>query len=143
MNVNAAGRAIIETYETLKLEAYRCPAGVLTIGYGHTGDVKPGDKITAHQADVILEYDLSRFAAAVAKLAPRANQNQFAALVCLAFNIGTDALAKSTLLRKFNAGAPNAAAAEFAKWTYADGKSLPGLVKRRAAEAALFLQVPS
>lgn len=139
MRINDAGRKIVMDAETCRLEAYVCPAGKLTIGYGHTGDVKPGAQITQHQADVVLEYDLDKFEQAVTKLAPRANGNEFSALVSLAFNIGVDALAKSTLLRLVNAGAPRAAAAEFAKWIHAGGKVLPGLVKRRAAEAALFL----
>lgn len=143
MVINDKGRQIIETYEGCKLEAYVCPAGVLTIGFGHTGDVKKGDRITQHQAEVILEYDLERFETAVGQMAPKANANQFSALVSFAFNVGTEALRKSTLLKKFLAGAPLGAADEFSKWTHAGGKELPGLVKRRAAEKALFLEVPS
>jgi lysozyme len=143
MIINDAGRKIIETYEGCKLEAYRCPAGIWTIGFGHTGDVLPGMKVTQHQADTVLEYDLERFESAVGKLCPQANANQFSALVCFAFNVGVDALKSSTLLRKFLAGDVSGAAEEFLKWTHAAGKELPGLVKRRAAERALFLTVPS
>lgn len=125
--------------ESCRLSAYRCPAGVLTIGYGHTGDVKPDDVITQHQADAILEVDLQRFEMAVDQLAPRINANQFSALVSFAFNVGIDALEKSTLLRCVNGGQFKAAAVEFSKWTHAAGVVLPGLVKRRAAEAQLFL----
>jgi lysozyme len=141
--INDAGRAIVMAHESLRLEAYTCPAGKWTIGYGHTGDVKPGDRITAHQAEAVLDVDLMRFEMAVEQLAPGANANQFSALVSFAFNVGIEALEESALLKKFNAGAPLAAAAEFAKWVHAGGQVLPGLVKRRAAEAALFLTVPS
>lgn len=143
MIINDAGRAIIMQYEGCRLEAYDCPAGVCTIGYGHTGDVKPGDKITHHQAEVILEFDLQKFEAEVSRLAPKANGNQFSAMVSLAFNIGVAAFSKSTLLKEFNAGRLLNAANEFERWNKAGGKILPGLVKRRAAEKALFIQVPS
>jgi lysozyme len=137
MRINPQGLDIIKRFEGLRLEAYKCPAGVWTIGYGHTGDVKEGDVITEHQADVILELDCERFEIAVNHLAPRANDNQGSAMVCLAFNIGVAAFAKSSLLRKFKEGAP--CDAEFDKWVKAKGIVLPGLVKRRVAERALFL----
>jgi lysozyme len=139
MIVNDAGRQIIMDAESLRLDAYLCPAGTPTIGYGHTGDVKLGQKITRHQAEVILEHDLEQFEAGVAKLAPKANANQFSALVSFAFNVGLKALEKSTLLKEFNAGRLLNAANEFGKWTHGGGRELPGLVKRRAAERALFL----
>lgn len=140
MKTNDAGRKIIMENEGLRLEAYLCPAKVWTIGYGHTGDVKQGDKISKHQAEVILEHDLERFEMAVSNLARNCNANQFSAFVSLAFNIGVDAFSKSTLLKRHNADAPNAAAAQFSKWIHGGGKVLPGLVKRRAAEAALYMQ---
>jgi lysozyme len=143
MIINDKGRKIIEDYEGCRLEAYLCPAGRWSIGYGHTGDVKPGDKVTQHQAEVILEYDLHRVEKAVGDLAPKANANQFSSLVSFAYNVGTDALRTSKLLKRFLAGGPLAAAAEFDKWTHVDGNVLPGLVRRRAAEKALFLEVPS
>lgn len=143
MIVGDRGRQIIEEFEGLRLEAYRCPAGVLTIGYGHTGDVKEGQRITKHQAEVILEYDLTKFEQAVTRLAPKANPNQFSACVSLAFNIGIEAFAKSTLLNELNAGRMQNAASEFLRWRTSAGKVLPGLVKRRAAERMLFLEVPS
>lgn len=143
MKTNDAGRAIIMQAEGLRLDAYRCPAGKWTIGYGHTGDVLPTDKITKHMAEVILEHDLERFEVGVSKLAPTANANQFSALVSFAFNVGLRALELSTLLRKFTAGDIAGAAEEFHNWVMAAGQVLPGLVKRRAAERALFLTVPS
>lgn len=137
------GRQLIMNAEGLRLEAYLCPAGVWTIGVGHTGDVKEGDKITRHQAETILEYDLQRFEQAVTKAAPRATGPQFDAMVSLAFNIGIAAFEKSGLLKAHLAGQHRNAAIEFGRWVHGGGKILPGLVKRRAAEAALYLTVPS
>ncbi len=143
MITNDAGRQIIVDAEGMRLAAYKCPAGVWTIGVGHTGDVKEGDTITRHQAEVILEFDLTRFEQAVTRLAPKANGNQFSAMVSLAFNIGIGAFEKSGLLKAHLAGQHRNAAIEFARWVHGGGKVLPGLVKRRAAEAVLYLQVPS
>ncbi len=152
MKTNAAGIALIKAAESLRLKAYLCPAGVWTIGYGHTGDVKRGDQITEHQADAILSVDLDRFERDVALLTQgiTLNENEFSALVSFAFNVGSDidddtkaeGLGDSTLLRKLRAGDRAGAAAEFLKWTHANGGVMPGLVKRRAAERALFLRAP-
>lgn len=131
---------IIKAAEGLRLTAYRCPAGVWTIGYGHTGDVREGQTITAHQADAILDVDLDHFERAVDRLAPGANANQRGALVSLAFNIGVKALEGSALLRLHRAGDHVGAAVAFSRWVRGGGKVLPGLVKRRAAEAALYLE---
>lgn len=143
MKTNDTGRNLIKRWESLRLEAYLCPAGVPTIGYGHTGDVKLGDKITAHQADAILDLDLDKFERGVEKLCPGVNENQFAALVSFAFNLGLNALAISGLRTHLLAGRLDAASKEFKKWCHAkvNGKlvALPGLVKRRADEEALFL----
>ena len=143
MILNDAGRALIMEFESLQLTAYKCPAGVTTIGYGHTGDVEMGNVITRHQAEVILEHDLCRFEAAVERLCPKANSNQFSSMVSLTFNIGVAAFERSTLRRVFNQGNVRVAAQEFMRWQLAAGKVLPGLVRRRAAERALFLTVPS
>lgn len=140
MKINDAGRSIIKENEGLRLDAYLCPSGIPTIGYGHTGDVKLGQRITEHQADVILELDLERFEAGVTEAAPKANENQFSALVSFAFNIGLKAFAGSALLRAFLAGQIDTAAAQFDRWVHGGRKVLPGLVKRRAAEKALFLK---
>lgn len=141
MRINNEGKALIRRFEGLRLDAYLCPAGKATIGYGHTGDVKLGQKITEHQADVILDFDLEKFEHGVTSLlgALKLNENQFAALVSFAFNLGINALAKSTLLKCVKASEHDKAGAEFMKWKYAAGKVLPGLVKRRAAERALYL----
>lgn len=138
--IGAKGLALIKSFEGLRLTSYKCPADVWTVGYGSTGPhVKPNTTITEAQADKLLQDDLDRFEASVARHAPNATQNQFDAMVSLAFNIGTGAFEKSTLLRKFKAGDVAGAAAGFAAWKNAGGRELPGLVRRRAAERALFV----
>jgi lysozyme len=139
--INEAGLKLIKEFEGCKLKAYLCPAGVLTIGYGHTGDVKEHHVITQHQADVILmDVDLPRFEEFVAAWCPNISDNQFAALVSFAFNLGLGALGRSSLLKHVQAGRYEKAADEFLKWKFAGGKVLPGLVRRREAERALFLR---
>jgi len=137
--INDAGLALIKQFEGCELRAYRDPVGVLTIGYGHTGpDVTPGMTITQDQADALLRKDVARFEKAVAGMAKAATDNQFDALVSFAYNLGEEALRRSTLLRKHNEGDYAGAKAEFARWVNAGGKKLNGLVKRRASEAALY-----
>lgn len=139
--INHAGRDLIKKWEGLRLKAYKCPAGVWTIGYGHTGDVKKGDVITEHQAEAILDVDLDKFERGAENLLDvQVSDNEFAALVSFAFNLGVGALGRSTLLKLVNAGDKVGAGAQFMKWTYAAGKVVPGLVKRRAAERELFLR---
>ena len=139
-SVNKAGLDIVKASEGLRLKAYLCPAKVWTIGYGSTGShVKPGMVITEAQAEDLLRSDLRRFEAAVNDAAPGATDNQFAAMVSLAFNIGEGAFRKSTVLRKHKAGEHMAAAEAFKLWNKGGGKVLPGLVKRREAERSLFL----
>ena len=142
MTPSPAAYALICEYEGLRLSAYLCPAGVWTIGYGSTRGVKKGMTITQAQADARLKADVQVYAKAVnSMLRTGVTQGQFDALVSFAFNLGAGALEKSTLLRKINASDPSAVH-EFAKWNKAtvDGKMtvLPGLTRRRAAEARLF-----
>ena len=138
--IGAKGLALIKSFEGLRLASYKCPADVWTVGYGSTGPhVKPGMTIAEVQADKLLQDDLDRFESSVARNAPDATQNQFDAMVSLAFNIGTGAFEKSTLLRKFKAGDKAGAATGFAAWVNAGGRRLEGLVRRRAAERALFV----
>lgn len=135
-------KEIIKQSEGLRLEAYLCPAGVWTIGYGHTGkDVVEGMKITRGEAEELLEGDLEKFEKDILKMVKVGlTQNQFDALVSFTYNVGGGALKTSTLLKKLNAGDYMGAADEFLKWTKAGGKELPGLVKRRRTERALFLE---
>ncbi|MEN9924067.1 MAG: hypothetical protein RL268_193 [Pseudomonadota bacterium] len=137
--INAAGLDLIKQFEGCRLTAYRDPIGVLTIGYGSTGPhVKPGMTITREQADDLLRQDVARFEMAVADMAKVATDNQFAALVSLAFNVGAENVRRSTLLRLHNEGDYAGAKAQFSRWRYAAGRVLPGLVRRRDAEAELY-----
>jgi lysozyme len=139
VRINAAGVALIRSFEQLRLKAYLCPAGKWTIGYGHTGDVVEGRWITAHQADAILDVDLDKFERAVELAVSRpVNENQFSALVSFAFNVGVKAFCESTLLHHVRRGDFTAAGHEFSRWVYAGKVRLPGLIRRREAEAALF-----
>lgn len=141
MNVSTAGMKIIQGFEGLELKAYKDIVGILTIGYGHTGkDVKMGMTITKAQAEDLMRGDLERFEDAVlAALNAKPTQNQFDAMVSLAYNIGAGAFTESTLVRKFNKGDVQGAAAEFLRWTKAGGKEVQGLVRRRHKERDHFL----
>jgi lysozyme len=139
VKTSQAGLDLIKKYEGLRLEAYLCPAGVWTIGYGSTKDVKRGDKITTQQALQCLLDDVQGAESAVHRLVKVSiTQGQFDALVSFVFNLGSANLASSTLLKKLNAGDYSGAAKEFRRWVFAGGKRLAGLVKRRADEEALF-----
>jgi lysozyme len=133
--------ALIRKSEGLRLKAYTCPAGVLTIGYGHTGpDVKKDKKITVDEAEYLLQTDVTHAADSVLKLTSgNVSQGQLDALTDFVFNLGSGKLAGSTLLRKHKAGNYDGAASEFGRWIYANGRPLTGLIKRRAAETHLYL----
>jgi lysozyme len=140
--INAAGLTLIKTYEGLSLRSYRCPAGMWTVGYGHTRTVAPGLELRPEQADALLLEDLRIFEKAVAELVQvPLNDNQFAALVSLAFNIGVVALGRSTLLKHLNAGQLDKVPPEFMRWTKVGTLELPGLVRRRTAEVELWGRV--
>ncbi len=142
LRTNLAGRRIIKSCESLRLRAYRCPAGKWTIGWGDTGpDVHPGLSITGEEAEARFDHRLAtEFEPGVVRLLDvPVTGNQFSALVSFAYNTGLPAFAGSTLLRKLNAGDFVGAANEFGRWTRSGGRVLPGLVARRAAERELFL----
>lgn len=139
MMINEAGLNLIKDFEGCRLKAYLCPAGVWTIGYGHTQGVKPDMVINQLQAERFLRQDLKRFEDAVTSLVKvPITPNQFSALVSFAYNVGTGALYDSTLLRKLNKKDYKGAANEFLRWNKAGGKVLPGLTRRRLAEKDLF-----
>lgn len=148
MRTSPAGRAAITQREGLMLTAYPDPATggePWTIGVGHTSaagapKVVRGMKITKDEADAILSRDLLTFESAVSSAVKvPLSQNEFDALVSLAFNIGAGAFKKSTLVRKLNAGDRAGAADQFLVWNKANGKTMKGLVNRRKAERAQFL----
>jgi GH24 family phage-related lysozyme (muramidase) len=140
-HINQAGLSLVKNFEGFREAAYRCPAGVATIGYGTTSGVKMGDRITRQQGEELLKRDLEKFERAVSSAVKvPINDNQFSALVCFTYNVGYGALQKSTLLKYLNQGNYEAAAREFMKWNRGGGRVLPGLTRRRQAEQALFLK---
>jgi lysozyme len=147
-SISNKGLDLIKSFEGLRLTAYLCSANVPTIGYGATyyandSKVKLGDTITKEQADVLLRKTVRDFEQNVSALlnATVVNQNQFDALVSFAFNLGTAALAKSTLLKKVKANPDDPAILrEFAKWVNAGGLKRNGLVNRRRIEAELYFK---
>ena len=145
MRINKAGINLIKEFEGLRLEAYKCPAGVWTIGYGTTGragvGIKPaaGMIITEAEAEWYLEQAVAKFAAGVeAAITAPVDENEFAAMTSLAYNIGLSGFRKSSALRHFQSGDKAKAAAAIKLWNKAGGKVLTGLVRRREAEVELF-----
>ena len=146
MVVSLFGVDLICGFEGLRLKAYDDGVGVWTIGFGTTIypngiRVKKGDTCTEAQAKAYMAHDLKKFESAVnnAVTVP-INQNQFDALVSLAYNIGTGAFSKSTLVKKLNAGDIRGAADQFDVWVNAGGKRMQGLANRRAKEKEVFLK---
>lgn len=133
---------LIKKHEGLRLDAYLCPAGVWTIGYGHTKNVRPGDRITQHLAEQYLRDDLRDAELTVLRLVRHSlNQNQFDALVSFVFNLGAGNFQSSTLLKKINENPrDHDIKAQFKRWVYANKKVLPGLVTRRNEEAELYFK---
>ena len=125
----------IKGFETLELKAYKCPAGVLTIGYGHTRGVKDGQVITEIQAEVLLKGDLLAVEKSINDLGLALTQGQFDALVDFCFNLGRTKLLNSTLYVKIlDNASDDDIATQFSRWVYGGGKKLDGLVKRREWE---------
>ena len=144
--VSQEGIALIKRFEGLETQSYRDVAGIWTIGYGHTGpEVGPGMRISEAQAEDLLQRDLQRFEDGVAEaVTAPITQSQFDALVSLSYNIGVRAFQRSTALKRLNKGDFEGAAEAITWWNKAtvNGVKRPvlGLTRRRAAEAALFLQ---
>ncbi|MTH33072.1 glycoside hydrolase family protein [Paracoccus limosus] len=137
----------VKRWEGLRLEAYPDPGSKdgnpWTIGYGHTSDafmkVYKGQKITQDQAEAALEYDLGEAEAIVMRLVKvPLSDGQRGALTSFVFNVGQGNFSKSTLLKRLNAGDYDAVPGQLAKWVKNDGKTMQGLVNRRAAEAGLW-----
>jgi lysozyme len=143
VKTSSQGLQLIREFEGLRLEAYRCPANVLTIGIGHTKTVYEGMKITIAQALRLLREDLIIPERFLNKSALRLNQNQFDALVSFIFNIGLAKFKESTLYRKALVCADDPSIHnEFLRWNKArvNGvlRELPGLTRRRQAEAKMY-----
>jgi len=145
MAVSPFGVDLICGFEGKRLTAYDDGVGVWTIGFGTTVypngiKVMKGDTCTEAQAKTYMAHDLKKFEATVNKaVTVQLNQNKFDALVSLAYNSGTNAFSKSTLVKKVNATDIGGAADQFDVWVNAGGKRMQGLVNRRAKEKALFL----
>lgn len=132
----------IEAWEGCKLVAYKCPAGIWTIGVGHTKDVTEHDEITYEQARELLRQDVEEVKRGLATFVNvHVTEGQFVALVSLAFNVGVSYVVHQCpkLMRALNAGDVETAAHEFLDIDKANGVRLPGLTRRRQSEARLFL----
>ena len=144
MQISQNGLNLIKSFEGFMANAYLCPAGVPTIGYGTTlienAPVHLGMTITESKASELLDYQINKnYAPAVIRLVKvPLNQNQFDSLVSFVYNLGEGSLASSTLLKLLNQGDYASVPAQMMRWTKANGVDLPGLVRRRKAEGDLF-----
>ena len=146
MNINQATVDLVKEFEGFRANAYKCPAGIWTIGYGTTAMAgvgitpKDGMTISRSDAEAYLCATLNKFAEQIApSITAPINENEFGAFVSLAYNIGPGAFKKSSALRLFNAGDKEGAAKAILIWNKAGGKVLKGLTRRREAERKLFL----
>ena len=141
MKTSRTGIELIKAHEGLRLNAYLCPAGIATIGYGHTYNVKIGDRITSEQAEKFLIDDLIVAETEVNRYGLHLNQNQYDALVSFVYNVGARNFRSSTLLKRLkdNPNDPDIAK-QFGRWVYGGGKVLQGLIRRRKDEAKLYFK---
>jgi lysozyme len=139
MNISQEGISLIKKFEGCELEAYKCAAGVWTIGYGHTKDVKEGDSILKEDAESMLMHELQKYCNDV-NIAVKVDlkQNEFDALVSWTYNLGLTNLNSSTMLRVLNEGKHNEVPAQIKRWNKASGQVKQGLIRRREAEALMF-----
>lgn len=139
------GFSLTKEFEGLRLEAYQDLAGIWTIGFGHTGpDVARGDHITQPEAEDLLHSDLQEAIACVNRsVNVSIEQHHFDALVDFCYNAGRGSFERSSLLERLNSGDFEGAASQFGAWVHVDAQTIPGLVRRRAAEVALFRGLPA
>ena len=141
MNIGQRGIEIIKHFEGCELEAYKCPAGVWTIGYGHIKGVSQGMSITQEQAEQMLLDELKEYENYINELVVvDLSQNQFDALVSWVYNLGPANLKSSTLLKVLNSGDYAGVPEQIERWNKAGGKVLEGLIRRRLAESSLFCE---
>ena len=139
MNISKEGLSLIKKFEGCELEAYLCPAGVWTIGYGHTKNVKEGDKINKEEADYLLQEEMIEYESYINDFVEvPLEQNQFDALCSWVYNLGPTNLKNSTMLRVLNEEKYADVPQEIKRWNKAGGEVLDGLIKRREAEAKMF-----
>lgn len=140
MTTSRKGLQLIKDFEGLRLGSYKCPAGVWTIGYGHTKGVKQGQVIDQGKADDYLVEDIAPIERLLNDLCINFRQEQFDALVSWIFNLGASAFLRSTLYIRIGTNASDEEITDqIIKWVNAAGKPLVGLKKRRIAEANMFL----
>lgn len=149
-SISAAGLAFIKKYEGLRLSAYYCPAGIVTIGYGSTRYpegrlVMISDELSSEEeATQLLLSTISEFESAVNEKQLNINQNQFDALVSFTYNVGVQAFSESTLLEKAKINVNDLSIYdEFMRWNYSSGRVLAGLTARRMEEADLYSLIPN
>ena len=143
MKISEEGKALIKKFEGCKLEAYLCPAGYWTIGFGNVKNAKEGKTISQNEADFYLTKDLEEFESYVNSMVKvPLEQNQFDALVAWTFNLGGSNLRSSTMLKVLNNGEYDKVPSEMKRWNKAGGKTLQGLIRRREAESLLFKNEP-
>tara|TARA_R100001443_G_scaffold24308_1_gene36604 strand:- start:6788 stop:7231 length:444 start_codon:yes stop_codon:yes gene_type:complete len=139
MKISQEGIALIKKFEGCKLEAYQDSVGVWTIGYGHTKDVKEGDKINQDEAENLLTEEMPEYEGYIEDLVKVSlSQCEFDALCSWVYNLGPTNLKESTLLQVLNEGKYNEVPTQIKRWNKAGGQVLEGLVRRREAEALLF-----
>ena len=139
MNISQEGLSLIKKFEGCELEAYRCAANVLTIGYGSTKGVKEGDTITQEEADSLLLHEMDEYEGYINDMVKSdLKQNEFDSLVSWVFNLGPSNLSSSTLLQKLNNKDWDDVPSQIKRWNKAGGKVLQGLIRRREAEALLW-----
>ena len=139
MNISQEGLGLIKKFEGCELEAYVCAAGVWTIGYGSTKEVKEGDKISQEEADKLLLHEMDEYESYITdNVTVDLKQNQFDSLVSWVFNLGPTNLKASTMLKVLNLGNFEGVPEQMKRWNKANGKTLDGLIRRREAEALLF-----
>lgn len=140
MRTSKKGIQVIKEFEGCRLKAYADIVGVWTIGYGFTKDVKPGDVMTQAECEERLLEELRSYEQAVHEATGgKYTQNQFDAMVSLAWNIGIGGVRKSSVVKAHNRGDYQAAARAFGLWNKAGGKEVAGLTRRRSAESVLYL----
>ena len=131
---------LIKTFEGFRAHAYKDVGGLYTVGYGQQDGVTEGMQVTVFEADQMLRQKLARIAEEIAPIIRyECSENQFSALCSLVYNIGVRAFKRSSLLKKLNEGSLDEAADQFLRWSFVDGKQVPGLLRRRRIERRVFL----
>ncbi len=130
---------LIREFEGLRLQAYQCPSGIWTIGYGHTTNMAPNTVISQLQANLLLQEDIAQCERTLNRYNLALTQNMYDALISFIYNVGSGNFHRSALLSKIKANPYDSSISdEFLKWIHSKGKSLAGLQRRRMAEMKLY-----